>query len=86
MTINNRVFCLALLEVSSLDEATKTTIVSIAQNKGSDGKETRMINDPAISEQKMRKFTTNENQTTNIRFDQNHNRVLMWELEAKVKE
>ena len=43
-------------------------------------------NDPAISEQKMRKFTTNENQTTNIRFDQNHNRVLMWELEAKVKE
>ena len=79
-----KVFCLALLEGSSLDKATKTTIVNIARNKGSDGKETRMIQ--LFQNKKLRKFTTNENQTTNIRFNQNHSRVLPWELEAKVKE
>ena len=63
MTINDRVFSIALLEGSSLDEVTKTTIANMARNKGSGRTETRM--NPAILEQKLPKITINEKQTTN---------------------
>ena len=74
ITINDREFCIALLEGSNLDEATKFNIENTARYKraGSWGTETRM--DQLILEQTLRKFTVIENQTTNILFNQNDRR------------
>ena len=63
-------FCIALQEGSNLDEATKIRIKNIAQNKGHWGTEVRM--DPIVLEQTLRRFTLNENQTSNIPFNQIH--------------
>ena len=81
MTINDILFCIALLEGSNLDEATKINIEKIARNKGSSGMETRM--DSAFLEQTLRKFTVKENQTKNILFTVE---VTLRATVAKVKE
>ena len=61
MTINDRVFCIALLEGSNQAEATTINIEIIAGNKEHWGTKARM--DPIMLEQTLRRFTVKENQT-----------------------
>ena len=72
MIINDRVFWIALLEGSKLDEAIKTLKENLARNKGHGGTEVRM--DPIVMEQALRRFTVIENEASNILFNQNNSR------------
>ena len=72
MIINDRVFCIALLEGSKLYEAIKTNNENIARNKGRGGTEVRM--DPIVMDQALRRFTVIENEASIILFNQNNSR------------
>ena len=71
MTINDRLFCIALLEGSNVDEATKI-LTKTQRKKSHGGTDVRM--DPIVLELTLQRFTVNENQTLNILFNQNHSR------------
>ena len=61
MTINDRVFCIALLEGSNQEKATTINIESIAGNKEHWWTKARM--DPIMLEQTLRTITVKENET-----------------------